>query len=1001
MKKIIVILILLSVFQGPLYADEADNFTKTTDILFKTLSLEDGLSNGTVYTLGQDSRGVMWFGTDDKLNMYDGYDFTHYRHDPYKANSVASNSASNIFIDRNDYVWIGTWGAGLDKYDYQRDEFTHYKHNPLDNSSISDDRVQTVFQDTSGTIWAGTFSGGLNKLDESSGSFVRYKHEPNNPSSISNNRIWGIVEDSQNNLVIATSDGLNYFNTRTGVFEHFKNDPEDPSSIASSRTRVVHNNEDGKIWVGTSNGISLFDPQNRTFENYTPDLETFNLTRATVNEILLDKSGRLWVGFNDGLLEFNIAEKRFVNAYQRDHQNINSLTNNNVRALYQDSSGLIWVGTRGGGVSTFNPSITFYSIRSNTDYIEVDSLMVTPTKDIWIGQPNGLYKYASSSGQTTSLVTSKANSIIQSDNGTVWAGFDGGAIYKFDQSAPTGKKLSSIFPDNSYHVKSLLVDGDTLWIGTHGNGLYLVDTISELVVAVFTLDAKDASSISGNEIWSLFKDSEENFWIGTENGISLYDKTTHEFLTYKTDFVYDIYEDHNNYIWLGSRSGLHRLNENAHTVSSTSQLSGISYNQEHGLLSNMIYSIQGDKHNNLWLSTEYGISKYEQATSNFKNYNRKNGLVGEKYKPRASSKSVDGELFFGGTTGITSFYPDNINESDKIPSIIFTRIEINDQAINMGKSLDTLDAINLTYEDIIFSFRFSALNFIDSQSNQYAYMLEGFDREWIYAGKRNFARYTNIKPGAYTFKVKAANSYDVWNETGISIRVLITPPWWDTIEIKVISFTLITLVLVGAYYLRVRSLTKQNLMLELKVNERTKELAHLNAELIKLASIDGLTQLTNRRYGDIHLQSEWKRAIREQTDLALIFIDIDYFKLYNDYYGHPEGDVCLKYFGNLLSSSLKRSSDLACRYGGEEFLLILPNTSLDGAITVAQQIQYNLETLGLPHVTSPISDVVTCSMGITSLVPHNELEIETALKIIDDALYNAKEQGRNQFVVGN
>lgn len=1000
-KKIIAMLLITIIVHVGAFADETVRFTRTTNFAFKSLTLGDGLSNGTVYTMGQDSRGAMWFGTDDKLNMYDGINFTSFGNNPEGINSVASNAASNIFVDSEDNVWIGTWGAGLDKYDYARKQFTHYKNDKNDMKSLSDNRVQTVFEDSSGTIWAGTYEGGLNKLNEDTGQFIRYVNNPEDLSSISNNRIWGICEGGDGNLVIATSNGLNYFDVENNKFESHKNNPKRKGTIASSRTRAVHKGAGGDIWVGTESGISLFDPENKTFQNFKPDLREFGMTGSVVNALLLDDRGTLWVGGNDGLLEFDVKQKRFVNCYRHSGQDSGSLVNNNVRALYQDRSGLIWVGTRGGGISIFNPGISFSHIENNTDNIEIETLMTDSSGNLWIGKSDGLFKYSPWNGKTQLIFDLTPHAVCEDSKGNIWAGFNNGLIYKFEHGTFTGRKVKVPFYDENVPIKSLFADGDDIWIATYGSGLYLVDMESEAVKQVYVNYKNDPSSICGDEIWSIFKDSRGRLWFGTQNGVSLLNRDSNTFSSYNTNFVYSIYEDTDGSMWLGSRDGLRRILIGSISDFTNKYIEIKKYDQSDGLPNNMVYCIQEDEEGNLWMSTEYGISKFDKINSSFKNYNNKNGLMYEKFKPCASAKSADGEIFFGGANGITSFFPGNIRESNTVPNVIITQIEVNGKPLEFDSSIDRVETINLTHKDILFAFEFAALDFADIRSNQYAYKLEGFDSDWIYGKNRNYASYTSIKPGEYTFRVKASNNEGYWDEEGKKVKIIIEPPWWDTVEVKAIASIFMVALLIGGYYIRVTSLKKQNAILEKKVEERTSELAVLNEELSKLASMDGLTQLANRRYADIHMEAEWKRARRGQLELSIILIDIDYFKPYNDFYGHPKGDECLKSFSALLSKALKRPADMACRYGGEEFLLILPNTPLYGAAKVAETIQRELRDIEIPHEMSKASEFVTCSMGIASIIPQSELGMEDLIKSADIALYKAKEQGRNQMVVGD
>lgn len=1000
-KKTLGILITVMLIQSLAFASDDTDLTQSTNFIFNSLTLGDGLSNGTIYTIGQDKRGVMWFGTDDKLNMYNGISFMNFENDPDNSNSIASNSASNIFVDKDDNIWIGTWGDGLDKYDYNQNTFTHYSNSLVDPNSLSDNRVQTVFQDSSGTIWAGTYAGGLNKLVDHSGKFERFVHDPQDKNSISDNRVWGICEVEGGNLIIATSNGLNHLDVKSGTFEHYKNQDNNEWSIASSRTRAVHKSSDNEVWVATESGISLFNVKTRKFLNFDLGIDKYGMKSSVVNTMLLDSQGTLWVGAIDGLLQFNTNSMEFTQYYNHSEQDLSSLANNNVRSLYQDRSGLIWVGTRGGGLSIFNPNITFSYINNESDNNATRTLALDKDGRLFIGRNDGLFQFNPITGQSDFISPERPNAISIDSSNTIWAGFDSGLVYKFDHDTYSSKLLDIPFLDFDAPVIGLLQDHDDLWIATYGSGLYLVDTKSETLKKVFTHDQSDISSISGNEIWSIQKDSTGRLWFGTQNGISLFNRETESFSSINANFAYSIYEDMTGTMWIGSREGLLSFTVDNASDLNDSSIETIRYNQKDGLSSNMIYGVRGDNNGIIWLSTEYGISKFNPEDSSFKNYNKKNGLKYEKFVPRASVQANDGEIHFGSINGVVSFSPDQIIESKVIPNVIITDIAINGISIESKQSIDQIDKLELSYKDVLFSFEFSALDFKDFNGNQYAYMLEGFDTNWIFAKNRTYVSYTSIPPGEYDFRVKASNSDGYWNEEGVKVKVIIAPPWWNTTAIKVLGALTILTVIIGGYYFRITALKKRNLILEKMVDERTKELAILNDELVKLASIDGLTQLKNRRYADIHLDTEWKRALREHVSLSILLIDIDYFKAYNDMYGHPQGDQCLKAFANVLKKTTKRSSDIACRYGGEEFLLILPNTHSSGAVTIAEAILADIRALEIPHEQSSISEIVTCSIGVASITPENDQEIADLIKSADTALYKAKNNGRNQIVMAD
>lgn len=1014
-KKLIAILMMMFILSGVAFSDETVEFSEETRFMFKSLTMGDGLSNGTVYTIAQDSRGIMWFGTDYLLNMYDGTafeGFEHFGHISEDPNSLASDSASNIMIDRRDTIWVGTWGAGLDRLNYQTGSVTHYQHNTLDPNSLSDNRVQTVFEASDGTIWVGTYEGGLNKLDIKSGTFTRYQSNPRMSGSISSNRIWSICEDSFGNLVIATSNGLNYMDVKKGKFEYYQHNPENPKSIASSFVRTVYMDENDQVWVGTDVGISLFDIDSRSFNNYFPNLEKFEMLDATINALLIDDDGTLWVGGVYGLLEFDRKTRTFVNHYAHQENDVTSLVHDNVRGLYQDRSGLIWVGTRGGGISTFNPKIKFSYLESTVKK-NIRTVYATRQDKLLICRDDGVYRYDPKTARNNLVLNKKANALVEDSNGDIWIGMDQGILYRYRGNKVESIQIKLANETEKTAIVELLAIGNQLWIGTFGSGVYVYDIEQSKVIASYTHSDSNALSLSGNEIWSMYQDSQQNIWIGTQNGVSLFDKSSGQFSTYLADFIYDFYEDAFQQLWMGSRDGLLSLNMSEIANGDISALKVDKYNHESGLVSNIVYGVQGDETGSLWLSTEYGITKFNKDQNQFINFNRKNGLRHEKFISRSSTVMRNGQIFFGSTNGITTFNPEDIGENHVVPKVLLTYITVNGEPYGktendpygimdgiIFREESQLSPIRLTHKDVFFSFEFAATDYINSQSNQYAYMLEGFDQDWIYSGNRTYASYTNIQPGDYTFRVKAANSYGIWNETGVSIPVIINPPWWNTWIFKVFAFLSVVFIIIGWYLFRVRRLERRNRLLMIMVEERTKKLAQVNEELQKIAAIDSLTQLKNRGFGDRHLETHWKMAQREQNSLSILLIDIDYFKAYNDFYGHLQGDECLKAFASLINQLPKRPLDVAYRYGGEEFMIVLPNTPLAGAVKIAESVHQSLALLAMPHEASLIGPYVTCSIGIASMIPDQSDELKVFIETADDALYSAKEQGRNQTVIG-
>ncbi len=999
------------------YSEDAVSFIKEPNIKFDSLSMEDGLSNDVVYTIAQDKRGLMWFGTNDKLNMYNGYDFTVYAHDPEDPASISSNSASNIYIDSSDNVWIGTWGGGLIKFDYSKQRFTTYKYDTNDPTSISDNRVQTVFEGNSGILWVGTYEGGLNKFDKNSGTFTRYQHDPSNPNSISHNRIWGICDDKKGNLIIATSDGLSYFDVENEVFERFYHQPDNETSIASSSVRTVQRGKNGRIWIGTARGISLFDAEDGSFRNYIPDNEKFHLppdvdTNIT-STILEDDSGRLWVGTAHGLFKFNIEEKEFVHHYQANPVDSTSLGHNNVRDIYQDRSGVIWIGTRGGGINKFNPNTVFsYMYDTGSGSREVKDITNDTTGSIWISKKKSVYRYSLQSGKTQKMLDEQAFAFYVDSFGFVWLGCLDGTIRKYDPHTGDFEKYRILPRENNSrnNIISFCEDENRdLWIGTDGRGVSRFDPETQQVKEHYEKKPDSKRGISGNEVYDIYRDSQGRLWLGTNYGLNLYDRVKKDFITYTDSYVYSIFEDSKTGIWFGSRVGLYNLPLGPLVNGKNNDALRL-FNMDDGLSNNMVFGILGDDDGNIWFSTSFGISMLDIDNLLFRNYSEKYGLQDNKFTPTCYTKTESGELYFGGVNGITSFYPDEIKENETPPPIYITDFTINGEGLSLHQPINSIDEIDLSHNDVLFSIEFAVLDYVDTAENTYAYKLEGLDRDWNYVGNRRFASYTNLRPGQYTFKVKGANSDGIWNNKGKSISINVIPAFWQTIWFKVLVIVIMIITVIAFFQYNTMRVRKRNIELEEAVNERTASLIkakqRLEEEVVQrkkaeeaikeIAYYDHLTDLPNRRLFMELGKKELNYADRYSNLFALVFIDLDKFKSINDTYGHEAGDVVLVEVSKRINNTI-RKSDISCRLGGDEFILLLKDIAeISSVIKITNKLIHKIIQ------SIKIEDGVWVEVGVSigiSLFPNDDENFEGLITKADAAMYAAKKTSKPNYIL--
>lgn len=824
---------------------------------FEQISLEQGLSHGTVFSIVQDHTGFMWFGTPSGLNKYDGYSITIFRSDPQNPNSLSNDNAGNLYLDRAGMIWIGTWGGGLNRLNPVTEEFKVYLPDPANPASLSSDRVQTMFEDRAGNLWVGTAGGGLNKLDPQTEQFTVYKNDPANPASLSNDRIWSIVEDGAGYLWVATSEGLNRFDPQTETFTRYFNDPDDPASLSNSLVRTLYVDKSGELWVGNEAGLDKFDPQTGTFTHYMNDpADPTSLSDTIVNAMLEDSAGNFWVGTRSGGLNlFDRASGTFTR-YLNTPQDPTSLSYNDIRAIYQDRSGVLWLATRGGGVNKFTAASGQFerlahqpdnpnSLNSN----DVRAIYEDEANNLWVGTKGGglnrfdaqglLVTYLNNPDNSNSVSNNDIYAVYQDREGLFWLGTSGAGLNKFDPDTGTfthyrhnpDDPTSLSFDD----INSIYEDrAGVLWIGTKGGGLNKFDRQSDRFTR-YQHNPDDPTSLGGNDVYALLEDSQGNFWVGTYGGgLNKMDRTGGAFERYQynsanpaslsNNDIYTLHEDRSGGLWIGTANGgLNKLERETGRF--------IHFGPKEGLASNVVYGILEDEAGQLWLSTSNGLSKFNPASQTFVNYDAGDGLGNTVFHEGAYFQSRSGEMFFGGINGLVRFNPADIKDNPHPPQVVLTAFNILNKEIVLDQPIEQIKEIKLSYRDIVFSFEFAALDYTNPAKNQYAYKLEGFDEDWINAGARRFGTYTNLDAGSYTLRIKGSNNAGVWNEEGTSLHIVVTPPFWETWWFRLGAVATVLALAFTGYTLRVANIQAQRARLQALVAERTAELSQANEHL--------------------------------------------------------------------------------------------------------------------------------------------------------------------------
>ncbi len=855
-------------------------YSQEHKIWFKHLTTKEGLSQNTVDCIMRDKQGFIWFGTWNGLNKYDGYEFTLYQNNPTDSNSISNNFIYSLCEDDYNRIWIGTGGGGINILDKEKEIFYHILSDSLRTNTISNNIINALYKSENGNIWIGSDNGlnkiQLNKKLLSNAQITSYKYDPNNPSSLSNNRVFSIFQDHNGNIWIGTFDGLNKFDPSANKFHRYYYIPGNANSIAYNNIYTIYEDNQYNLWVGTFYGLSKIDLNSGNITNYHHVSDDFSsLPHNTVTSIYQDNKGTVWIGNLGSLSQYNPQKDNFTN-YQNDFTDDKSISNNFINSLYADDFGNVWIGTDKGGVNVIDRNKKPFkhweykpnkpnSLSGNI----VNSIYEDQSGNLWIGTSGGgLNVYYIKTGKfkhfeylpgnPSGLNSNFISAIIQDSSGTMWIGSWGDGINRLNKYNSIANNQFIHYQENSNiegnlngnFVSSFHIDSyNRLWIGT-SLGLDIYDIHNDSFLHFKNPLTPDNSII---DVGCLNQDTSGNIWVGTLHGlykIKLEKNTKKQLAPNKTDFslfindpknsnsisgnrIITIYKDLDGTMWFGTYGkGFDKLAYIKDSITGKQIEQFINYSEKNGLSDNVVYGILEDNSNNLWLSTNHGLSRFNIDEETFKNYYEEDGIIGNQFFWTASLKNKTGELYFGTTKGMMSFFPENIDDNPYVPQVTITDFKIFNQSIKpnipyknkiiLNKAISYIDEIKLSYKENNISFEFSALYYSSPEKITYAYKLDGFEENWVYvSSKRRFASYTNLDGGIYNFLVKATNNDGIWNNNPTSLKITIIPPFWKTLWFKGILFATITILIFLIYNIRLRTLKNQKQKLEKQVKERT------------------------------------------------------------------------------------------------------------------------------------------------------------------------------------
>lgn len=848
-------------------------------LTFRTLSAQHGLSGNSVSCLTQDRAGFLWLGTQDGLNRYDGTAFRVFRSDPQRAGTLGSNFVLALDDDPRGGVWVGTGGGGLAYYNPLTETFRTYG---AGRDSLADKFVWSVLCDRQGRVWAGS-EYALNLLDPRTGRCRQFRHSKALGGNVRGNSIRSIVQASDGRVWVGTGEGrLSYADERTGQLVPLRD--WTPGNIIWSIAATARH----ELWVGSENGglcqLNLTTGR-RTYFRHEPG-RPGSLPSNAVTAVLLDQQEHVWVGTHGG----GLSEYRDGRFTQWLHQpnTLHSLPANNFTCLFQDRTGLMWGGTDQGVCSFEAGANPFSQPVAPAATGAVWAIAQDAARQLWVGtESNGLVRHDPATGRTTTYRANPADPqalpedfirVVRPDRaGRLWVGTKSRGLACLDPATGRFRRFRHNPADptslSDDMVRCVYEDRQgRLWVGTEG-GLNLVDPVSGRC-AVYRHNPADPLSISDNHIRCVYQDRRGRLWIGVGGGgLSEFDPRTGHCRSFRanpadpnslsSNFVRCVLEDEQGRLWLGTEGGglacLLDADRGRFRV----------YREPQGLPNDVIYGMSADDKGNLWMATNKGIARFTPRTGRVCTYDMRDGLPQDEHNAGAYWRSPDGQLWFGGPAGVVAFRPEAVRFNAVPPPVVLTGFRKFNRPATLDTSITASRLLTIAPRENFFSIEFAALNYRVSDKNRFAYKLENFNDKWIDAGTQRQATYTNLDPGTYVFRVRAANNDGVWNTVGASLRLVVSPPWYQTWWFRILASWLVFGLLFLAYRVRVS---------QLLALERVRH--HIARDLhddmgSTLSSISILSQLarTHQQRGSVEQSSQLLDQIGESSRRMLDSMD--------------------------------------------------------------------------------------------------------------------------------
>lgn len=906
----------------------------------------------------QSRDGYLWLGTVEGLARFDGLRSVVF--DKGNTPAFTNNFVKALLEDRQGRLWVGTYGGGLVCRENGR--FRRYGV----AEGLPQEIVLALLEDRQGRLFVGTHGGGVLQLDPATGTFVREA----GTEALEHATVRSLHEDRAGVLWMGTEQGL-YRRTQAGLAR--------VEGLPDERVISLADDEQG-LWIGTERGGLARLQDGRVTQLGAAQ----GLAHERVWSLYRDRAGSLWIGTDGGGLQ-RLRGGRLESLSTRQGWPCDY-----VWAFHEDREGSLWIATNGGGLNRLKdgravPLTTREGLPSDFTW----AARRTRDGSLWVGTEDaGLARLQD--GRVTrftpreGLLGDQVRALLEARDGSLWIGgsglhrFQGGRLRAFDVPGLRKVRIRALAEDQQGRI----------WIAAASEGVKCLagDRLEPQALERVARDAAAVLVTRDGTVWAggpsglhSLKAGRTRNW-GTADGLP-------------SQGVTSLAEDSDGSLWVGTRAGLARI-EQGRVRSLT---------RRQGLLEDAVVLVLPDDHGGLWLGSNRGLYRIDRAQAAAAATGRRatfdtlhlgldDGLRSLEINSSGSSgwKDADGQLWFATRGGLVRVDPAHLERNSLPPPVAIEEVLADERPLE-GAGGWRLPAGTLRLE-----IHYTGLSLLAPTAVRFKRRLEGFDADWVEAGGRRVADYTNLPHGRYLFRVIAANNEGVWNAEGASVEFRIEPRLHETLWFRGLVLAFFTLAGPLFYVFRVQRLRRQKDELERQVAARTAELEAATERLAQLSREDALTGVANRRRLDEALEEEWRRASRQHSPLAMLLLDVDCFKAYNDHLGHLAGDTCLKAVAGTVADAHRRAGEVVARFGGEEFAVLLPGVSQENARAAAEDLRQRVQRLDLPHPGSSVASVVTVSVGVAWVLPEGEGSVTDLLVAADRSLYRAKAAGRNR-----